>query len=251
MTDDADTIREGKPATRSIPLYEPPECFGPSEIEELAPVIAASVDEGSFLAGLAKSVQFEDAYSSARNWNHGEGLFLTWPSKVAGPLLCAYRLYLALRMGGEGAMKIALRDEYFKKHRLRLPRSPKPELVAIQIVAKPIEHKDRISCSDYAKFLVKAYELRVQPEAFAARMAEIPLKVRKPAKRPTELLRASVDTKCESSQQDAVASQARIATLTGSIQLLNFTEEVTVTASVKYSKDFGWIVEIIEKEVPQ
>src|SRR4051812_1670238 len=115
MIDDADAISEGKPAMRSISLIGPPDYVGPSETGEQEPVTGSATDEASFLARLATSVRFDDAYSTARDWNLGEGLFLTWSSKVAGPLSHAYRLYLAFRLGGQGAMKIALQDQYFKK----------------------------------------------------------------------------------------------------------------------------------------
>lgn len=166
-----------------IPIQ--PHCFGSTEIasnttaarrpeQPLEPIEPEF--NSKFLDTATAHHNFNEVYSKAKDWNDGAGMFMAWAEKLRGPLTLAYIFFLVLAKGGHQSMMLALRDDYFTEHRQRIPRTPKPALIAIQIVAKPQEETDKQACSDYAKLLEHAALLEVMPSDFAEAMSWVKLK---------------------------------------------------------------------------
>lgn len=139
------------------------------------PAPEASELDSEFLNAATAHNSFNDVYCKAKSWNDGNGMFMAWADKLNGPLAIAYTLFLVLAKGGHDSMTLALQDDYFTNHRQRLPRNPKPALVAVQIVARPQTDTDKQACSDYAKYLEHAARMEVMPTNFAKAMSPVKL----------------------------------------------------------------------------
>jgi hypothetical protein len=146
-------------ATRHRKIFSPP---------------SDQVFDEDFIKIATSQLTFDDTYCVARTWNDGAGMFIAWHEKLSGPLTHAYRFFLVLLRAGDQNVRAALRDEFYA-YRHRMPRQPKPALVAVQIVAKPRENRDKKACSTYALLLEHAARLKVMPDDFATRMATVRL----------------------------------------------------------------------------
>ena len=118
---------------------------------------------------------FDQTLLAATSWNDGNGMFDSFQVKLEGPLRLSYDLYLYFLKEGEPAVKQALKSPYFAL-RVRMPRKLKPALIAVQVVAKPVEQTDGNACYTYAKLLESAAANKIMPDDFAAWAAKTTLK---------------------------------------------------------------------------
>ena len=115
---------------------------------------------------------------AATGWNGGKGMFGSYKDKLEGPMRHAYDLFLIFLKMGEPAVMQALKNPYFAS-RVRMPRKLKPALIAVQVVAKPVEQTDGNACYTYAKLLESAAANKIMPDDFAAWAEKAPLRSRR------------------------------------------------------------------------
>ena len=124
--------------TVSLMLGEPtnqtqPPCFVPAEIPE-TPLLRA----------IDQSARF-----------NGQGFFQNRRANRIAMLVPAHILLLELVRGGEEAIDVAI-SRFPDGIRERRPSRHKPELIAVQLTAKPENEAQRKLCSDYAAVLMVA-----------------------------------------------------------------------------------------------
>lgn len=86
---------------------------------------------------------------------NGQGFFQNRRESRIEMFVLAYLLLLELFSGGEEAITLAI-DRFPAGTRARRPSFNKPELIAVQLTAKPEDEPERKLCSDYASVLLVA-----------------------------------------------------------------------------------------------
>ncbi|MCJ2052936.1 hypothetical protein [Methylobacterium sp. J-070] len=130
-----------------------PPCFVETETTDAEPTPEAPVPP-ALVEAIERSVGFD-----------GTGFFANRRDQRVEMTGTAYELLKALRAGGDAAIKLAI-DRFPPDLRQRAPSPKKPELLAVQLTAKPGTTEQRKACSALASLLVVAQAEGVTVERY-------------------------------------------------------------------------------------
>lgn len=117
-------------------------------------------------AQLTLSATLIEAFDRSDRYD-GTGFFASRKDQRLDMTETAYALHRALMAGGDEAIKLAI-DRFPPGLRQRAPSASKPELLAIQLTAKPRTTDERKACSALASLLVVAQALGITSEGYRA-----------------------------------------------------------------------------------
>lgn len=126
-------------------------CFGPAETASASPALLRAIDD---------CARF-----------NGQGFFQNRRENRLAMLVLAYLLLLELVSGGDEAITLAI-NRFPPDARARRPSLTKPELIAVQLTAKPDDEPQRKLCSDYASVLMVARVKGLSPTDFVVWIEE-------------------------------------------------------------------------------
>ncbi|MBB2962527.1 hypothetical protein [Methylobacterium sp. R2-1] len=203
------TLKSHVPGPSAVAENDP-HCFGVHETSLDATQAVKPQDIPSFLNTKADSIAAESCFGLGERANpallraiedcahfNGRGFFQNRRENRIAMLVLAYLLLLELLRGGEEAIKVAI-SKFPPDARVRRPSMTKPELIAVQLTAKPENEPQRKLCSDYGSLLLVARVKGLSPTDFVGWVEEADIgdcKVK--AKRIRAALKAGAPTEID------------------------------------------------------